>query len=322
MLTRALAICLCTTAAVAAEVGGVASYPARPIRLIIGQAPGGGLDITARALAQKMGESFGQSVVADNRAGAAGTLGSAMVAKAAPDGYTVLIVSVTYSINPSLYHKLPFDPRKDLQPVTLAASTPFLLLINPALPVKTVRELIAHAKEKPGQLNYGSGGLGNSGHLAAELFSNMAGVRLMHIPYKGTGPAMTDVLSGQLQLMFNSMIQGMPYVKSRRLAALAVTTARRASAMPELPTIAESGLPGYDFSSWYGLMVPAGTPRVIVNRLHGEVVQALSQADFRRRLAQEGSDPIGSTPAQFAAHLTAEIVKWEKAVRDSGMRVE
>ena len=294
----------------------------RPIRLIVGQAPGGGLDIVARALAQKLTETLGQSVVVDNRPGAAGTLGSALAAKAMPDGYTALIVSVTYSINPSLYRNLPFDPVRDLQPVTLLASAPFILLVNPTVPVKNVRELIAYAKERPGQLNFGSGGVGNSGHLAAELFASMAGVKFMHIPYKGTGLAMTDLLSGQLQLMFNSMIQGVPYARSRRLTALAITSTQRSAIMPELPTIAESGLPNYDFSSWYGMMVPAGTPRPIVDRLNAEVVRALSQADFRQRLSEDGSDPIGSTPEQFAAHLGVEIAKWGKVAHSSGMRIE
>ena len=297
-------------------------YPSRPIRLIVGQAPGGGLDIISRALAQKLTESLGQSVVVDNRAGAAGTLGSALAAKSAPDGYTALIVSVTYSINPSLYKNLPFDPVRDFQPVSLFASTPFILLANPSLPVKNVKELIAYAKERPKQLNYGSGGVGNSGHLAAELFSSMAGVEFTHIPYKGSGLAMTDLLSGQIQLLFNSMIQGLPYAKNRKLTALAITTAQRSAVLPDLPTIAESGLPGYEFSSWYGLMVPAATARPIVNKLHAEVVRALAQPDFRQRLALDGSEPIGSTPEQFAAFLAAEMGKWEKVARSSGLRIE
>ena len=297
-------------------------YPSRPIRLIVGQAPGGGLDIISRALAQKLTESLGQSVVVDNRAGAAGTLGSTLAAKSAPDGYTALIVSVTYSINPSLYKNLPFDPVRDFQPVSLFASTPFILLANPSLPVKNVKELIAYAKERPKQLNYGSGGVGNSGHLAAELFSSMAGIEFMHIPYKGSGLAMTDLLSGQIHLLFNSMIQGLPYAKNRKLTALAITTAQRSAVLPDLPTIAESGVPGYDFSSWYGLMVPAATARPIVSRLHVEVVRALGQPDFRQRLALDGSEPIGSTPEQFAAFLAAEMSKWEKVARSSGLRIE
>ena len=298
------------------------AYPARPIRLIVGQAPGGGLDIIARALAQKFAEAFRQTVVVDNRPGAAGTLGSALAAKSLPDGYTVLIVSVTYSINPSLYRNLPFDPVKDLQPVTLIASTPFLLMINPKVPVKTVRELIAFAKDRPGQLNYGSGGVGNSGHLAAALFSTMAGVEFIHIPYKGTGLAMTDLLGGQLQILFNSTIQGLPYARNGRLTILAITSARRSAVVPDLLTISESGLPGYDFSSWYGMMVPAGTPQPIINRLNAEALRTLDLTDFRQRLSNDGSDPMGSTPEQFRGHLAAEMAKWEKVARRSGMRIE
>jgi tripartite-type tricarboxylate transporter receptor subunit TctC len=297
-------------------------YPTRPIRLIVGQAPGGGLDIIARSLAQKLTEALGQIVVVDNRPGAAGTLGSALAAKSLPDGYTALIVSVTYSINPSLYRNLPFDPVKDLQPVALIASTPFLLMVNPMVPVKTVRELIAFARDRPGQLNYGSGGVGNSGHLAAALFSTMAGVEFTHIPYKGTGLAMTDLLGGQLQIIFNSMLQGMPYARNGRLMTLAITSAHRSAVIPELPTISESGLPGYDFSSWYGMMVPAGTLQPIINRLNSEVVRTLSQADLRQRLSSDGSDPKGGTPEQFRGHLAAEMSKWEKVARRSGMRIE
>ena len=297
-------------------------YPTRSIRLIVGQAPGGGLDIIARALAQKLTEALGQTVVVDNRPGAAGTLGSALAAKSQPDGYTALIVSVTYSINPSLYRNLPFDPVKDLQPVALIASTPFLLMVNPKLPVKTVRELIAFAKDRPGQLNYGSGGVGNSGHLAAALFSTMAGVELTHIPYKGTGLAVTDLLGGQIQILFNSTIQALPYARNGRLTILAITSAHRSAIIPDLPTIAESGLPGYDFSSWYGMMVPAGTLPPVINRLNAEILRTLSQADFKQRLSNDGSDPMGGTPEQFRGHLVAEMAKWEKVARRSGMRIE
>jgi len=276
----------------------------------------------ARALAQKLSVSLAQPVVVDNRPGAAGSLGSALAAKAPPDGYTAMIVSISYSINPSLYRNLPFDPVKDLQPVTLFASSPFMLLVNPAVPAKTVRELIAYAKERPGKLNYGSGGLGSSGHLAAELFSSMAGVQMTHIPYKGTGSAMADVLAGQLQLVFNSMLQGMPYVRGGRLTGMAVTSARRSAIAPEIPTIAESGLPGYAFSSWYGMLVPRGTPAPIVDKLNAEVLRALSQPDFREHIAKDGGEPIGSTPAQFAAHLAAEMAKWKKVAQASDMRME
>jgi len=313
----------CTAGALAgAAAASAANYPDRPIRFLLGQAPGGGQDIISRALAQKLSETLGQSVIVDNRAGAGGTLATALAVKAAPDGYTALIVSSTFAINPTLYKKLPFDQKKDLLPVTQFASTPFILLVHPALPVGSVRELIAYAKKRPGELNYASGGIGNSGHLAGALFGKLAGVQLTHIPYKGTGLAMPDVLAGRVQILFNSMIQGLPYARRRDLNALAVTTAKRSVLMPELPTIAEAGLPGYQFESWYGLMVPAGTPRAIVARINGEVVQALAQPEFRLQLAKSGSEPIGSTPAQFGAFLASEMSRWAGIVRSSGMKVE
>ncbi len=308
--------------AVAADGGLPADYPTRSIRILVGQAPGGGQDIIVRALAQNLTESLGKSVVVDNHAGASGTLASALAAKAAPDGYTMLAVAITFSINPSLYKNLPFDPVKDLRPLTMFASSPFILLVNPSVPVKNVKELIAYAKERPGQLNFGSGGVGNSGHLAAALFNSMAGIQMTHIPYKGTGLAMTDLLGGQLQLIFNSMIQGLPYAKSRRLMALGVTTAQRSSVIPELPTIAEAGLPGYDFSGWYGLMMPAGTSKAIIDKLYGEVTKALNSPDLKQRMAQDGSEPISITPDQFATRLVAEMATWQKVVKSSNMQIE
>jgi len=296
------------------------NYPNKPVRVIIGQAPGGATDIVARALAQKLTEALGQTVVIDNRAGAAGSIATALAANAAPDGYTALIVSSTYTINPSLYKKLPFDPVKDLQPVTLIASSPFLLLVHPSISAKTTRDLIALAKTKP--LTFGSGGIGSSGHLAAELFGSMAGIQMTHVPYKGAGPALIDALGGQVNLILSSIVSGMPYAKSGRLRALAITTLRRAAAMPELPTIAESALPGYDFSSWYALMVPAGTPRPIIARLHAETVKALKLPDLQQRLTGEGCEAVGSTPDELAAYIKVEMIRWAKIVKASGMQAE
>jgi tripartite-type tricarboxylate transporter receptor subunit TctC len=318
----ACALAVAVSAAIAAEPPAVTGYPRKPIRLLLGQASGGGQDIIARALAQKLTETLGQSVIVDNRAGAAGTLAAALTAKAAPDGYTALIVSVTYTINPALYRNLPYDHKKDLQPVTEIASTPFILLVHPAVPVNSVRALIAYAKERPRELNYASGGVGNSGHLAAALFSSMAGDELTHIPYKGTGLAMPDLLSGRVQVLFNSMIQALPYARRRQLTALAVTSAKRSPLMPELSTVAEAGLPGYEFVSWYGWMFPAGTPMTIVRTLYGEIARVLVLPDFKPRLAADGSEPVGSTPEQFAAFLDAEMAKWAVVVKSSGMKVE
>jgi tripartite-type tricarboxylate transporter receptor subunit TctC len=314
-------VCICDSAK-AADSNAASGYPSRSIRIIVGQAPGGGQDLIVRALAKNLTESLGKAVVVDNRPGASGTIGSAMGAKAAPDGYTLLAVSITFSITPSLYKSLPFDPFKDLLPLTMFASSPFILLINPSVPIKSVREFIAYAKSRPGQLNFGSGGVGNSGHLAAALFYSMADIKITHIPYKGAGLAMTDLLGGQLQLMFNSTIQGLPYVKSRRLMALGVTTSQRVTTIPDLPTIAEAGLPGYDFWGWYGLMVPAGTPKVIIDRLYLAVDSALISPGFKQRMAQDGSEPVTMTPDQFAIRLASEMATWQKVVRISNMQIE
>ena len=296
------------------------SYPSKPIRVIVGQAPGGATDIVSRALAQKLTDGLGQTVVIDNRSGAAGSIGSAIAASAPPDGYTALIISSTYTINPSLYKKLPFDPVRDLQPVTLIASSPFLLMVHPLIAAKTPRELIALAKTR--KLTFASGGIGSSGHLAAELFSSMAGIEMTHVPYKGAGPALIDTLGGQVNLIMSSIVSGMPYAKAGRLRALAITTRTRSPALPELPTISESALPGYDFSSWYGLMVPAGTPQTVVARLHDETVKALKLPDLQQRLASEGCDAVGSTPEQLAAYIKTEMARWAKVVKASGMQAE
>jgi tripartite-type tricarboxylate transporter receptor subunit TctC len=296
------------------------SYPSKPIRVIVGQAPGGATDIVSRALAQKLTDGLGQTVVIDNRSGAAGSIGSAIAASAPPDGYTALIISSTYTINPSLYKKLPFDPVRDLHPVTLIASSPFLLMVHPSIAAKTPRELIALAKTR--KLTFASGGIGSSGHLAAELFSSMAGIELTHVPYKGAGPALIDTLGGQVNLIMSSIVSGMPYAKAGRLRALAITTRTRSPALPELPTISESALPGYDFSSWYGLMVPAGTPQPVIGRLHDETVKALKLPDLQQRLASEGCDAVGSTPEQLAAYIKTEMARWAKVVKASGMQAE
>jgi len=314
---RSIGLLLGATFACGAAAQG---YPSKPIRVIVGQAPGGATDIVSRALAQKLTDGLGQTVVIDNRSGAAGSIGSAIAASAPPDGYTALIVSSTYTINPSLYKKLPFDPIRDLQPVTLIASSPFLLMVHPSIAAKTPRELIALAKTR--KLTFGSGGIGSSGHLAAELFSSMAGIELTHVPYKGAGPALIDTLGGQVNLIMSSIVSGMPYAKAGRLRALAITTRTRSPALPELPTISESALPGYDFSSWYGLMVPAGTPQPVIGRLHDETVKALKLPDLQQRLASEGCDAVGSTPEQLAAYIKSEMARWAKVVKASGMQAE
>ncbi len=319
-LHPAVVLLTAAVAGAAAAQSNAQDYPVKPIRVIVGLAPGGATDIVARALAQKLTDGLGQTVVIDNRAGAAGSIGSALAANAPPDGYTALIISSTYTINPSLYKKLPFDPVRDLQPVTLIASSPFLLLVHPSIAAKTPRELIALARTR--QLTFASGGIGSSGHLAAELFSSMAGIELTHVPYKGAGPALIDTLGGQVNMVMSSIVSGMPYAKAGRLRALAITTRTRSAAMPELPTISESALPGYDFSSWYGLMVPTGTPRAIIARLHAETVKVLKLPDLQQRLAGEGCEPVGSTPEQLAAHIKTEMARWAKIVKSSHMQAE
>jgi tripartite-type tricarboxylate transporter receptor subunit TctC len=294
----------------------------KPVRIVIGLAPGGATDIVARAIAQKFTESFGQSVLVDNRAGAAGSIAAALVAKSPADGYTLLIVSSSYAINPGLYNDLPFDPLRDLVPISLIAEAPLLLVVNPALPARTVGELLALAKARPGALNYSSGGNGSSGHLAGELFRSLTGVSLTHVPYKGAGPATVDVIAGQIHMTFASVVSALPHVKAGRLRALGVTSEKRSAALPQLPTISEAGVKGYRTGSWYGALAPAGTASDIVARLSAEFAKTVKLPAMQERLVGEGAEPIGSTPAQFAGFLEGEIAKWRKVIRESGIRGE
>jgi len=297
-------------------------YPNKPIRFIVGQPTGGGQDIVARVFAQQLAATIGQSVIVDNRPGASGTVGAAIAAKAAPDGYTALFIASTFAINTTLYKNLPYDQVRDFRPLSLIASTPFILLLHPSVPAHTVKELIAYAKERPGQLNYASGGIGNSGHLAAALFGSMAGVELTHIPYKGTGQAMPDLFAGRVQILFNSAVQAVTQLRQGQLRALAVTTTKRVAALPDVPTMAEAGVPGYEFSSWYGALLPAATPLEILNRLNAEARRAISHPEFRSRLAKDGADAIGSTPQEFAAYLASEMARWSKVTQTTAMKVE
>ena len=298
------------------------NYPAKPIRMIVAYPPGGGTDIVGRMVAQKLAGNFGQTVVIDNRGGAAGNIGSEIAARSAPDGYTVLMGNVApNAINVSLYARLAYDPVRDFAPVSLVASTPNILVVQPSLPVKAVSDLVALAKARPGALNYPSAGLGSSSHLAGELFDSIAAVKMVHIPYKGGGPALTDLLGGQVQLMFATMPAAMPHVRSGRLRAIAVTSAKRSQAMPELPTIGET-LQGYEASTWYGLLAPAGTPRAIVMALHAEIVKILRVAETKERLLAQGFEPVGGTPAEFGAYIKAEIAKWAAVIKAAGIRAE
>jgi len=297
-------------------------FPVRPVRFVVGQAPGGATDLVARAVAQKLTDQLGQPVVVDNRTGAAGSIGAGIVAKSAPDGHTVLIVSSSYSINPSLYSSLPFDPVRDLAPITLIAEAPFLVVVNPGLAPRSIADLVALAKSRPGTLNFGSGGIGSSGHLAGELFNLLAGVRMTHVPYKGAGPALVDVIAGQVQLTFASVISSLGHVKSGKLRALAVTSAKRSRALPELPTVAEAGVAGYATTTWYGALAPAATPPAIIARLNGEIRKALALPEVGQRMSAEGAEPVGGSPDEFRRHLADEMAKWRKVVGQAGIRAD
>ncbi len=313
-----LAALALSAAAAHAEV-----YPARPIRMIVAYPPGGGTDIVGRMIAQKLGETLGQSVIVENRGGASGNIGTELTARAAPDGYTVLMGNVApNAINVSLFKNLPFDPVADFAPVSLVASTPNVLVVNPSTPARTVKEVVALAKARPGTLNFASAGVGSSSHLAGELFRILAGADIVHVPYKGAGPAMIDVLSGRIQLYFATMPAAMPHVKSGKLAPIAVTSAKRSQALPELPTVAESGVPGYEASTWYGVLAPAHTPSAVIARLHAEIVRILAEPELRARLADQGFEPVGNSPEEFGAYIKSEIAKWGKVIRDAGIRPE
>jgi tripartite-type tricarboxylate transporter receptor subunit TctC len=300
--------------------GAQSAYPVKPVRLVVGQAPGGATDVIARLVSPKLGEHLGQSVIVENRTGAAGSIGAGFVAKSAPDGYNLLVVSSSYAINPSLYSDLPFDPVKDLAPVSLIAEAPFLLAVHPSMPARSVKDLVAFAKAKPGTLNYGSGGNGSSGHLAGELFNYLAGVNMVHVPYKGTGLALIDVIAGQIHLTFGSVLSTLGHVKSGRLRALGVTGAKRSSGSPELPTIAEAGVKGYQTTTWYGLLAPASTPAAIVTRLSGDMKKAVESPDIRNRILADGAEPEGSTPKEFQAHLLGEMKRAAEIVKRAGMK--
>lgn len=298
-------------------------YPSKPIRFIVPYAPGGSTDIVARLLAQKLAEALGQQVLVDNRPGAGGSIGADLVAKSPPDGYTmVTAVTGIMAINQFLYRKLPFDPEKDFAPVTQVGSLPLILVVHPSIPAKNVKELIAIAKAKPGQLNYGSSGVGTATHMTTELFKTMAGVDIVHIPYKGSGQVMGDIVGGQLALIFDQIVSSLPHVQAGKLRMLAITSSKRFQSLPDVPTVAESSVPGYESISWAGVAVPAGTPKEIVARLHAEIVKVLAMPDIRERFVRDGIEPIGSTPEQFAEHIRRERIKWAKVVKDSGARAE
>lgn len=298
------------------------AYPNKPIRLIVPYATGSTTDSLSRLIGQKMSESMGQQVIADNRPGAGGTLGTDIAAKAAPDGYTLVVVPGSHTINPSMYKSLPYDSIKDFTPIAMFGSAPLLLAAHPSLAANNPRELIALAKSKPGALNYASGGIGSPSHISMELLNSMAGIKLVHVPYKGGGQVMTAVLSNEVQMTPGGMIGLLPHIKSGKLKAIAVTSSKRSSALPDVPTIAEGGVAGYNAAGWWGLLAPANTPMAIVNRLHSEVDKAIKSADISGRFKRDGIEPGNMSPAEFAAHIRDETQVMAKVIKDAGIKAE
>lgn len=299
------------------------NYPNKPIRLIVPFPPGGGNDVIARLIAQKLSDRFGQQVVVDNKAGANGIVGLQALMQSPADGYTLAVAAAgPMAVNPSLYDKLPYDPTKDFSPITNLVNYPLLLVVHPSVPVKTTLDLVNLAKAKPQQLFFASPGSGNSGHLAGELFNTMAHVQTVHVPYKGQGPALSDLLTGQVQMLYSSIPSVLPQVRSGQLNALAVGSAKRLPSLPDIPTIAESGVPGYEAYSWVGIVAPAKTPKAIVTRLNQEIVDILKQKDVAEKLNQQGALPVGDTPEQFAAYIKTEIDKWGAVVRAANIKAD
>ncbi|RPJ47595.1 MAG: tripartite tricarboxylate transporter substrate binding protein [Betaproteobacteria bacterium] len=312
IMTAALA----TTCSAAAQ-----NYPVRPIRIVVVSTPGGSVDTLARTVGPKLAERWGQQVLVDNRPGAGGTIAAELVAKAPPDGYTLIMGTVaSFATNVSLRKSLPYDPVLDFAPISLVATQNLMLLIHPSVPAKSVKELVALAKRQPGTLSFASAGNGTGGHLSGELFKLLAGIDMLHVPYKGVAPALVDVVSGQVSMTFASIISAMPQVKNNRLRPLAVTGAQRSRAAKELPTMIEAGVQGYESATWYGLLAPAGTPADIVTKLNAEVVAILKSPEMFDRLSKEGADPVGNSPAEFARHIQAEIEKWRKVIKAAGIR--
>ncbi len=319
--TRSAIVLLVALTGATGVAAAAVAYPARSIRIVVASAPGSGPDIVTRIIGRKLAETWQQQIIADNRTGAGGNVGAEIVAHAVPDGYTLLMATASQPIGAALYAKLNYDLRRDFVPVSLVASTPFVLVVNPAVPANSVAELIALAKAKPGFLRYGSGGSGTPPHLCAEILKSSAGLDIVHVPYKGVTPALTDLLGGQVQFVFSVVPSALPLIQTNKLRALGVTSAKRTSLAPELPTIAES-LPGFEVIGWYGLLAPTGTPADVVARLNAAVIAALKNPELRERFVALGADPLGTTPQVFSHFIRTELVKWGKAVKDSGARVE
>ena len=319
---KGLAVVLMLLSAASFPATGAESYPSRPIRLLVPAPPGGGTDLLGRMVAQKLTEKFHQQFIVDNRAGASGMIASEIVARADPDGHTLLICFTTHVTNPSLYPKMPYDTVRDFAPVAMVGMIPGVLVLHLSLPPQSVKEFIAYAKERPGKLNYGSAGNGSGTHLSTVLFSAMTGTSMVHVPYKGAVPALTDLLAGQLHFMFGNMASSLPHIRSGKLRALAVTSAKRSASAPELPTIAETGLPGYEATAWFALFAPARTPAPIVNQLSGEVNALFKLPDVKERMLGLGADAMPMTPRELGAYVETEIVKWGKLIKASGAKAD
>ncbi|MPS25768.1 MAG: tripartite tricarboxylate transporter substrate binding protein [Alcaligenaceae bacterium] len=298
-----------------------AGYPERPIRLVLPVAPGGGTDIVSRIVAEKLAAGLGQSVIVENRGGAGGNIAAEMVARAKPDGYTLLVVTASHATNPNLYRNLPFDTLKDFIPITQLTSQPYLFVVNPQLPVKSVPQFVAYAKKTPG-VTYASSGSGLLGHLGMEQLKMLAGFDAIHVPYKGASPALVDTIAGHTQAFFPTVVSGLPFVRDGKVRVIGVTSSKRLSLLPDVPTVAEAGYPDYSVYGWYGLLAPAGTPKEIIDRLHDETVKVLGMADVRAKIAADGAEPIGSTPEQFDAYIRSEMERWGVVIKQSGARVD
>lgn len=321
LLVAALSVDIATAASADRPTASAAAYPARPVRMLVGFSPGGGTDLAVRIIGRKLAEMWGQQVVIDNRPGAGGLLAFDMVAKAIPDGYTLLAASPSFAIQPNLALKLPYDPERDFIPVTEATAAPYLLVVYPGVEAKSVKELIGLAKANPGKFNYASGGIGSAQHLAAELFTNMAGIAMVHVPFKGA-VNVPEIIAGRVHMLMSGLPQGIPHVQAGRLRALGVTTRKRSPAVPDVPPIAEAGVPGYDVTIWYGIFTTGGTPRAVVDRLNAGFVQALRSADVIRELNGIGLEPVGNSSAAFAASVRAEIKQWGQVIKRAGIKPE
>jgi len=320
--SRFAALTVSVAILVAATHATAQTFPSKPVRLVAPFTAGGPVDITARILAQKLTEAWGQQVVVDNRTGASGMIGAELVAKSPPDGYTLLVNSSIHVIVPSLFSKMGYDPLRDFAPVTVVSSSPLLLVVTPTLPVKNIKEFVALAKARPGELSFASSGSGSSTHLTAELFKTVTGTKMVHVPYKGQSQALTDVISGQVPFMFNSLPPVLEFVKGKRLRALGITAAKRFNALPDVPTFAESGYQDLVTGSWYAVWVPAKTPEALVTKLNADIVKIINQPDVRNRILELGGEPVGNTPAEFDAFQKAEAARWAKVVKESGAKAE